>query len=189
MVVLRSNTLGTPGMRLRRQQVRLEATVFAFQTFPYRYGAPSIIRPRTGFLFVGLALLTLCSTHAFAQAPFVITGPPTGSVFAPGQPVTVTWTGGDPAWSVNVVVIDSVAFTVVDGAPSGTSRQAPVRLVPVRLVLRVPAFRTATAAWFGLLTSPDDWNLPRPTRLIGPGGPLDVCHVKPVRAPARAAEG
>jgi hypothetical protein len=65
---------------------------------------------------LGLALsLASYSTPAVAQAPFVITSPPAGSILSAGQTVTVLWTGGDPAWSVNVLLIDATAFTVVAG--------------------------------------------------------------------------
>jgi len=58
-----------------------------------------------------------------AQTGFTITSP-TGVVPA-GQPITVTWTGGDPSWNVNLVGIDVATFTVVDGfgvAPNTGSR-------------------------------------------------------------------
>jgi hypothetical protein len=39
-------------------------------------------------------------------APLEITSPPSGSILSPGQPVTVMWIGGDPAWFVDVYMID-----------------------------------------------------------------------------------
>jgi hypothetical protein len=58
-------------------------------------------------IVLGLAIAALCHIpDAFAQAPFQITSPPAGSVLAPGQPVTVLWTGGDPAWTVHVLLIE-----------------------------------------------------------------------------------
>jgi len=63
---------------------------------------------------LGLALsVTFYSTQVLAQPGFVITSPPAGSVVSPGQAVTISWTGGDPSWYVNVYLIDVGAYTVV----------------------------------------------------------------------------
>ena len=56
-----------------------------------------------------LGLAVLWASHCapvLAQSPFQITSPPAGSVLSPGQPVTVLWTGGDPAWSVDASLIE-----------------------------------------------------------------------------------
>ena len=60
-----------------------------------------------GGVVLGLALsLASYAAPALAQAPFVITSPPAGSILSPGQAVTVLWTGGDPSWSVDVYLIE-----------------------------------------------------------------------------------
>ena len=68
-------------------------------------------------VFVGMALLTFCSTQAMAQFPgFSITSPPAGSIFSPGQTVTVVWTGGDPNNPVDVQLIDDIGFFTTGGS-------------------------------------------------------------------------
>lgn len=63
---------------------------------------------RSSTAVLGLALLwASCCTPVLAQSPFQITSPPAGSVLSLGQPVTVSWTGGDPAWSVDVSLIET----------------------------------------------------------------------------------
>ena len=50
-----------------------------------------------------------------AQSGFVITSPAAGSLVPCGQPITVTWTGGEPSDNVNVVLIDVQANQVFQG--------------------------------------------------------------------------
>lgn len=54
----------------------------------------------------GLALSGLYAVPVLAQSPFVITSPPAGSILSTGQAVTVLWVGGDPAWFVDVYLIE-----------------------------------------------------------------------------------
>lgn len=73
-------------------------------------------RPRMfAWSVVVLVMLSLASYSApvLAQSGLEITSPPAGSILSPGQPVAVLWTGGDPAWSVDVQLIDVTAWTVV----------------------------------------------------------------------------
>ncbi|MFN2530746.1 MAG: choice-of-anchor Q domain-containing protein [Pyrinomonadaceae bacterium] len=49
------------------------------------------------------------------QSGFVITSPTAGSLVPCGQPITVTWAGGEPSDNVNVVLIDVQAFQVFQG--------------------------------------------------------------------------
>ena len=83
-----------------------------------------------GAVAIGFAVsLAVHSVPTFAQAPFTVTSPPAGSVLSLGQPVTVLWTGGDPAWSVDVYLIEltpglpfAVAALVAGNVPnSGTA--------------------------------------------------------------------
>lgn len=60
-----------------------------------------------GSVVLGLTLLLeFYPSPVLAQSPFEITAPPAGSILSPGQLVTILWTGGDPAWSVDVQLID-----------------------------------------------------------------------------------
>ena len=49
------------------------------------------------------------------QTGFTITSPAAGSLVPCGQPVTVTWTGGNPTDNVAVVLIDQATFSVYQG--------------------------------------------------------------------------
>jgi hypothetical protein len=70
--------------------------------------------------------LTFCCSEALAQFPrFQITAPTVGSVYSPGQVVTIQWTGGDPSWTVLVYIIDSGFNTVVDAASVNGSNVLP----------------------------------------------------------------
>jgi hypothetical protein len=81
-----------------------------------------------------LALSGLCAPSVLAQAPFVITSPPAGSVLAPGQAITVLWTGGDPAWFVDLYLIEltpgfpfaAVAVTASNILNTGTLANWPL---------------------------------------------------------------
>src|SRR5713226_493535 len=50
-----------------------------------------------------------------AQSGFTITSPAAGALVPCGQPITVTWTGGNPSDNVNLVLIDVQAFQVFQG--------------------------------------------------------------------------
>src|SRR5438105_3433526 len=50
-----------------------------------------------------------------AQSGFTLTSPAEGSLVPCGQPITVTWTGGNPSDNVNVTLIDVQAFQVFQG--------------------------------------------------------------------------
>jgi hypothetical protein len=76
-----------------------------------------------------IGVLVLSTAGLLAQSGFVLTSPVQGSQVVAGQPVTVTWTGGDPAANVNVVLIDVALFQVVGGfgvAPNTGSRVVTV---------------------------------------------------------------
>ena len=62
-------------------------------------------------------LLLLAAAPVSAQPAFELTSPTEGSLVPAGQPITVTWTGGDPSWNVNLQGIDVAANTVVDHLP------------------------------------------------------------------------
>lgn len=64
-------------------------------------------------LLVGLVLFTLSSTPA--QAGLTITSPTQGSLVQAGQPITVTWTGGDPSGNVALILIDVEAGAFAQG--------------------------------------------------------------------------
>ena len=66
-------------------------------------------------LLLALTICLLISTHLSAQSGFLLTSPTQGSIVLAGQPITVTWTGGDPSDIVNLQFIDYVAYQVVDG--------------------------------------------------------------------------
>ena len=71
------------------------------------------------------ACFALFAVQAQAQPGFALLTPTAGELVPAGQPVTVTWTGGDPSWSVNVLLIDQATNTVVYGfgvAPNTGSR-------------------------------------------------------------------
>lgn len=51
--------------------------------------------------------------YGLVIAPFVLTAPVASAVVRPGQLVSVSWTGGDPAGTVNLSLIDNDANTVV----------------------------------------------------------------------------
>src|SRR5688572_16710215 len=55
------------------------------------------------------------ATAVVAQSGFTITSPVSGSLVPCGQPITVTWTGGNPSDMVNVVLIDVQNFQVYQG--------------------------------------------------------------------------
>lgn len=61
------------------------------------------------------AMLLLTSAAMSGQSGFTLISPTEGSLVPAGQPITVTWTGGDPSWDVNLVLIDQEIFTVVQG--------------------------------------------------------------------------
>jgi len=104
---------------------------------------------------LGLAIASLChAPAALAQSPFQITSPPAGSVLTPGLPVTVLWTGGDPAWSVDVVLIE-----ITPGLP----------FAAVALVANGPNQGTAT------------WTLPSSLPYDGPCGHSYQFYVQEVR--------
>src|SRR3989442_3144034 len=50
-----------------------------------------------------------------AQSGFTLTSPADGSLVPCGQPVTVTWTGGNPSDNLNLVLIDIQAYQVFQG--------------------------------------------------------------------------
>jgi hypothetical protein len=62
-----------------------------------------------------LGIVVLSTSALSAQSGFVLTSPTQRSQVIAGQPVTVTWTGGDPAANVNLVLIDLAIFQVVGG--------------------------------------------------------------------------
>jgi hypothetical protein len=67
-------------------------------------------------LLTGIVLIMLWPNHAMAQfAGFSITSPTDHSAVPTADSVTVTWTGGDPAKQVNIVLIDMVANQVWAG--------------------------------------------------------------------------
>jgi hypothetical protein len=71
--------------------------------------------------------MTLHAGVSGAQSAFQITSPPAGSVLTAGQPVTIAWTGGDPAWSVDVYLIDitpGFPFAAVAVAAAGVPKPA-----------------------------------------------------------------
>jgi hypothetical protein len=76
-----------------------------------RIGAATI---RARLLLAGTVFL-LTSAPLAAQSGFTITSPTQGSFVPAGQPITVTWTGGDPLAYVNVQLIDVAAFAVYQG--------------------------------------------------------------------------
>jgi hypothetical protein len=61
------------------------------------------------------AMLLLTSAAMSGQSGFTLISPTEGSLVPAGQPITVTWTGGDPSADANVQLIDVEIFTVVDG--------------------------------------------------------------------------
>jgi len=58
------------------------------------------------FLSCGMAVLAFFPILALAQPGFVVTSPIASSVFYPGQGITITWTGGDPTWNVDLTFAD-----------------------------------------------------------------------------------
>jgi hypothetical protein len=77
-----------------------------------------------GALLAGAVLLFLAMTSrdgarahvaTSTASGFQITSPTAGSVVPCGQPITVTWTGGNPTDMVNVVLIDVQNFQVYQG--------------------------------------------------------------------------
>jgi hypothetical protein len=62
------------------------------------------------------AALCLSTTAGISgQSGFNLITPTAGELVPAGQPITVTWTGGDPSWDANLVLIDQGIFTVVQG--------------------------------------------------------------------------
>ena len=111
---------------------------------PLENGNPAMPRPmpclatqtikRAGWLQPGrrrlgllLALATLAGiglgpgNTARAQQPFVFTTPAAGAVLCTGQPVTITWTGGAPSWSVNLSLINVSTWSVAAVVATGLS--------------------------------------------------------------------
>jgi len=60
-------------------------------------------------------IATVANASSTAAPGFTIVSPATGSLVPCGQPITVTWTGGDPSAMVDVVLIDQQAFQVFQG--------------------------------------------------------------------------
>ncbi len=70
---------------------------------------------RTKLLILILLLSTLSfATSALAQPPFVVSNPTGSSIWETGSTYTVTWTGGDALWFVNVSLVDVPTWLVVD---------------------------------------------------------------------------
>ena len=57
-------------------------------------------------------IATVGNASSAAAPGFTIISPAAGSLVPCGQPITVTWTGGDPSAMVDVVLIDQQAFQV-----------------------------------------------------------------------------
>lgn len=55
-------------------------------------------------------------------APLALTSPAAGSTVSAGQPVTIEWTGGDPSWAIDVLLIQvppfEIAAFVVESVPN-----------------------------------------------------------------------
>ncbi|MBI4905363.1 MAG: hypothetical protein HY820_17140 [Acidobacteria bacterium] len=79
---------------------------------------------------VGFVLLTLCSTKVQAQG-FTLITPAAGSQVPAGQPVTVTWTGGNPSANVAVILIDVAANAFAQGFGVVPNSGSQVVTVPV----------------------------------------------------------
>src|SRR2546425_12648125 len=64
-------------------------------------------------------------TSVAAQTGFTITSPAEGSLVPCGQPITVTWTGGNKSDNENLTLIDVQKFQIFQeflGEPKTTSR-------------------------------------------------------------------
>ena len=60
--------------------------------------------------------------------PFSFISPPPGSQFIPGQPVTISWTGGAPHWDVSVLLVQtSPGFVVITSVASVPNSQGTVQ--------------------------------------------------------------
>lgn len=71
------------------------------------------IRPgRPWSLTLGLVLTWSVLAGTAGAQVFDITSPPAGAVVSPGETVTLMWTGGDPAWMVDVALIDETVGVV-----------------------------------------------------------------------------
>src|SRR5262245_29781262 len=91
-----------------------------------------------GLIGLGLALsLASYPMPALAQASFVSMSPSEDSIVSLGDLVTILWTGGDPAWSVNVLLIEATAgwpFAVVAGVSEHIPNRGMVNwMFPSRL--------------------------------------------------------
>src|SRR6476646_9109089 len=71
----------------------------------------------TAIIFMILAITSrdAARAHMAAASGFEITSPMTDSLVPCGQPITVTWTGGNPSDMVNLVLIDVQNFQVYQG--------------------------------------------------------------------------
>lgn len=72
------------------------------------------MRFRTSLLFAA-AICLLASAPTSGQSGLTLTSQTGGAVVPAGQPITVTWTGGDPSASINVVLVDVEAWAVYRG--------------------------------------------------------------------------
>jgi hypothetical protein len=58
------------------------------------------------------------STESALTAPFAWTSPVAGAILPAQSSTTLTWTGGDPAWNVNLSIVDVAAWTVAASVAS-----------------------------------------------------------------------
>jgi hypothetical protein len=137
-----------------------------------------------------LLLLQIVAQPAGAQwPPISVTAPAAGSVVTPGQPVTILWTGGDPAWTISVALIDVSLFQVVDVATPGVPNTgAATWTLPVTLpfglrscgrtfqfyVQNVPTTQWAYGPLFTTPPCPFSISSPSAGSVLVPGQPVTI---------------
>jgi uncharacterized repeat protein (TIGR01451 family) len=108
--------VGRSWVKPRRQRV-------AADTFPEQHPSKADIgmfRRRLIGLFAAGLFLTALAGQASAQNPaFNWANPFGGEVFVEGDTVPISWSGGDPSWSVNIKLVDVALWQVVSGGISG----------------------------------------------------------------------
>lgn len=84
---------------------------------------------RARLLMTG-AMLLAAAAPARAQSGFTALWPTAGALVPAGQPITVTWTGGAPSATVDVVLIDQEAWAVYQGFGVGPNTGSRVVTIP-----------------------------------------------------------
>jgi hypothetical protein len=152
--------------------------------------AQSLARRMGVMRFAALLLLPIVVQPAGAQwPPLSVTAPAAGAVAIPGQPVTIQWTGGDPAWTISVALIDTSLFQVVDVATPGVPNAGAVTwTLPVTLpfglqacgrtfqfyVQNVPTTQWAYGPLFTTPPCPFSISSPSAGSVLVPGQPVTI---------------